>query len=73
MHATILDDLKKTRKLEADKIPKGNSKSDLLRARNLRRYINQVKRRVRIKIGRIIVSLDNLKQFQHKSCEFQLV
>ncbi|PIK36408.1 putative sorting nexin-25 [Apostichopus japonicus] len=43
MHATILDDLKKTRKLEADKIPKGNSKSDLLRARNLKRYINQCK------------------------------
>lgn len=44
MHATVIEDLKKTRgELEGEKgRTKGNKKGDLLQGRNLKRYINQV-------------------------------
>ncbi|XP_030836728.1 sorting nexin-25 [Strongylocentrotus purpuratus] len=43
MHATVIEDLKKTRgELEGEKgRTKGNKKGDLLQGRNLKRYINQ--------------------------------
>ncbi|XP_022086183.1 sorting nexin-25-like isoform X2 [Acanthaster planci] len=43
MHATMIQDLKKARGPEADKSAKSSGKANLLRVRNLKRYINQCK------------------------------
>ncbi|XP_033631880.1 sorting nexin-25-like isoform X1 [Asterias rubens] len=43
MHATMIQDLKKSRGPEADKSAKSRGKANLLRVRNLKRYINQCK------------------------------
>ncbi|XP_041357035.1 sorting nexin-25-like isoform X2 [Gigantopelta aegis] len=44
MHATTINNLKKAQGIKGDKesSPKGHSKGDLLKARNLNRYINQL-------------------------------
>ncbi|XP_013402145.1 sorting nexin-25-like [Lingula anatina] len=45
MHATVINNLKKAQGLdiEKDTAPKGTGKGDLLKARNLKRYINQLR------------------------------
>ncbi|XP_038063088.1 sorting nexin-25-like [Patiria miniata] len=43
MHATMIQDLKKARGPETDKSTKSSGKANLLRVRNLKRYINQCK------------------------------